>query len=303
MTNHEKSHDISGVYTALITPFKMGSIDYEALGNLCARQVVAGVDGLVLSGTTGESPTLNTKEKLELVTFVRREFGSQIRIMGGSGNNNTADSAKLSQGMAEAGADSLLVVTPPYNKPSQAGLVAHFKAVSTATPLPICLYHVPGRTGQRLSPRSLADLCSIDQVVAVKEASADLALFSEANQLSDASYLSGDDFTYLASLAVGGNGVISVLTNVFPKAFVKMHRLSLEGKRSAALDIHNAIFDFTSKLFIESNPCPTKYILAKLGLCENDLRLPLAPVTNESAKVIEESYEKAALALNKLEAL
>lgn len=297
------SLEIDGIYTAIITPFKNSKLDIDAFLELCQLQVSAGIDGIVVSGTTGEAPTLTDDEKLELIRSAKKAFKNKIKIMGGSGNNNTLQSVELSRSMAEAGADSLLVVTPPYNKPSLDGLKKHFHEVGEASDLPLCLYHVPGRTGQKLSAEALAELCSQRKIVAVKEASADLILFSKARQLSDAKYLSGDDFTFLPSLALGGKGVISVLTNVFPKSFVKMYQYFNEGQTVKAQEIHDAVFDFTENLFIESNPCPTKSVLSGLGLCTGELRLPLSQVHSDNAAKIMKSYEGTAETLSTLGAL
>jgi 4-hydroxy-tetrahydrodipicolinate synthase len=301
MKQKQTKNSLNGIYTAIVTPFQNNKIDYDSFLNLCKLQLDAGVDGIVIAGTTGESPTLDASEKIELIKRAREALGDKIKIMGGSGSNNTADSVQLSRQMAKAGADSLLVVTPPYNKPSALGLKRHFETVAAATDLPVCLYHVPGRTSQKLTALALSELCTIKNIEAVKEASADLALFSKANELSDSDYLSGDDFTFLPSLSVGGRGVVSVLTNVFPKAFVDLYQSFNGGNFSRALEIHHAVYEFTEALFIESNPSPTKFVLSTLGLCKNELRLPLAEVTPASEKVLIQLYEDTLRKLQVLE--
>ncbi len=186
-----------GVWTAIVTPFDdQGRIDWKSFTKLLQTQVQAGVSGVVLSGTTGEAPTLSNTEKIDLIKRCRTEAGRQCDIMVGSGGNDTAASVQLSQAAMEAGADSVLVVTPPYNKPSQAGLVAHFTAVASAIKAPVCLYHVPGRTAQRLTATSLAELTRIPYVTAIKEASGDIQLFQETlfDIGKDIQCLSGDDF-------------------------------------------------------------------------------------------------------------
>jgi 4-hydroxy-tetrahydrodipicolinate synthase len=199
----------SGVWTAIATPFlENGSIDWPAFEKHLAQQASGGVNGIVISGTTGESPTLTVQEKISLVRKARALLPGTIRIMAGSGGNNTAQSVELSKLCVDAGADSLLIVTPPYNKPSPAGLKLHFQTIADAVDVPLCLYHVPGRTGQSLSAGIIASLTSINRVLAVKEASGDLALYGRVVCQSKADVLSGDDPTYLASLAVGGQGVI-----------------------------------------------------------------------------------------------
>ncbi len=301
MTVH---NDIRGVYTALITPFtRDGSIDWSAFDKLLQLQAEAQVAGVVISGTTGESPTLTVDEKISLFRRARTLLPHSIKVMAGTGGNCTKQSTELSRLAQDAGVDSLLVVTPPYNKPSRAGLRAHFEAIAESVKIPLCLYHVPGRTGQRLSAEDLSYLCEIKSIAAVKEASGDLALFSKASQLSpNVHYLSGDDFTFLPSLSLGGVGVISVVTNIFPKAFVKLKMLACAGNRTTALEIHRTLYEFTELLFVESSPSPTKAILSMLGHIENSLRLPMVGVQPETLSKIQKSYELTSEKLRGLEA-
>ncbi|MCX6128760.1 MAG: 4-hydroxy-tetrahydrodipicolinate synthase, partial [Proteobacteria bacterium] len=246
---------ITGVYTAIITPFtKDGQIDWTAFDKLLQRQAQAEVDGVVITGTTGESATLAVDEKISLYRRARAFLPSNLKLMAGTGGNCTRQSIELSKLAQDAGADSLLIVTPPYNKPSLEGLKAHYQAIGQAVRIPLCLYHVPSRTGQKLQAEELASLCSLPEVTAVKEASAELPLFAKALLLSQADYLSGDDFTYLPSLAVGGQGIISVGTNIFPKAFVQMTRRYRQGDNAGALQIHQILLPFIEHLFMESNP-------------------------------------------------
>ncbi|RYZ59118.1 MAG: 4-hydroxy-tetrahydrodipicolinate synthase, partial [Proteobacteria bacterium] len=182
--------------------------------------------------------------------------------------------------------------TPPYNKPTLAGLKAHYEAIGQAVKIPLCLYHVPGRTAQKLSPEDLATLCDIPQITAVKEASADLFLFSKALIHSKANYLSGDDFTYLPSLALGGQGVISVVTNVFPKAFVEMTKSFWAGDNKRALTLHNALLPLIELLFVEANPSPAKDLLAHMGVIQNTLRLPLVTVLPANHEKLVTCFEQ-----------
>ena len=288
------SSQISGVYTAVVTPFdKSGNIDWESFEKLLQHQKDGGIDGLVISGTTGESPTLTVQEKLALIRKARAFLPDNIKVMAGTGNNNTQASVELSKLAVDAGADSLLVVTPPYNKPSPSGLKLHFDTIADAVKHPICLYHVPARTGQLLNAQLLAELCRNKHIVAVKEASADLGLFSRAELDSDAAYLSGDDASFLPSLAVGGNGVISVVTNVFPKAFKELHYAFRSGNTERATAIHRAILPIIDAMFCESNPSPAKAALAHMGLCQNYLRAPLAPVSEDSFNSIVETLNNS----------
>ena len=299
-----RNHDIQGVYTALVTPFtRDGAIDWNAFDKLLQVQVSAEVAGVVISGTTGESPTLTVDEKISLFRRARAVLPRSIQVMAGTGGNCTTQSIELSRLAQDAGVDSLLIVTPPYNKPSRSGLMAHYEAIAKAVKIPLCLYHVPGRTGQRLSAEDLAFLCQIPEITAVKEASGDLSLFSKALDLSDAQYLSGDDFTFLPSLSVGGKGVISVVTNIFPRAFVLLQKYQATQRAEDARRIHQALFAFTELLFVESSPSPTKAVLAHLGLIENSLRLPMVGVLPETSKKLQEAYQSTAQRLKELEAL
>ena len=281
--NHHK------VFTALATPFlEDGEIDWTSFEKLVATQVEGGINGLVLCGTTGEAPALKVPEKIALVKRARALVGSKLEIMAGTGSNNTEQSVELSKLCRDAGADSLLVVTPPYNKPSLSGLVKHFKAISQATQIPICLYHVPGRTAQRLSASQMKAICEVEHVNSIKEASADLALYSETvSACPNKSVWTGDDPTYLPSLSVGGLGVVSVVTNVFPKAFVAMTKAFVAGDVVKAQKIHLALFPFIQALFVETNPTPLKAALSILGLCQNTVRMPLDVVQAQTFELLK----------------
>lgn len=304
MSNPSATNQINGVWTAIATPFaENGSIDWTAFEKLLHEQSAGDVQGIVISGTTGESPTLSVQEKISLVRKARAQLNPNIRVMAGSGGNNTAQSIELSKLCVDAGADSLLIVTPPYNKPSFAGLQKHYQMISDAVTVPLCLYHVPGRTGQLLTPSAIAALTKIARVDAVKEASGDVALFSRAVNESGASFLSGDDPTYLASLAVGGNGVISVISNVFPKAMVKMTRAFQNNDTSHALAIHKVLMPSIDIMFCEGNPGPLKAALQIFGWGKNILREPLAPVTTENFKLIERTLRTTEEKLKDLQCL
>jgi len=284
----------SGVWTAIATPFlDSGAIDWASFEKHLTQQSAGGVSGIVISGTTGESPTLTVQEKISLVRKARAILPASVRIMAGSGGNNSAQSVELSRLCVEAGADSLLIVTPPYNKPSIAGLRLHYQTISESVNVPLCLYHVPGRTGQNLSASSLAGLTTIPRVGAVKEASGDLALYGRLVCQSKADILSGDDPTYLASLAVGGRGVISVVSNIFPNAMVQLTKAHQSNQNDRALVIHKILLPAIDILFCESNPGPLKAALNIFGLGGNTLRAPLAPVTEENFKLIKSTLEKA----------
>jgi 4-hydroxy-tetrahydrodipicolinate synthase len=292
---------IEGVWTAISTPFsESGAIDWSAFERHLDHQARGGIQGIVISGTTGEAPTLSVQEKISLVRKARAQLPANVRIMAGSGGNNTAQSIELSKLCVEAGADSLLIVTPPYNKPSFAGLQLHFKMIADSVSVPLCLYHVPGRTGQMLQPNTIAALTQVPRVQAVKEASGDLALYGRLVNASNASILSGDDPTYLASLAVGGRGVISVVSNIFPSAMVELTRAFMTKQNDRSLAIHRALLPAIDVLFCESNPGPLKAALDIFGFGKNILRAPLAPVTEENFTQIKSTLLQTKDVLTKL---
>jgi len=282
------ANKFNGVWTALITPFSPdGEIDWPSYEALLKRQELGGVAGVVVSGTTGESPTLAVQEKLALIRKARATLSPAVRVMAGTGGNNTNQSVELSRLAVDAGADSLLIVTPPYNKPSNNGLKLHFQSIADAVNVPLCLYHVPGRTAQLLSHKQISMLCEIPSIKAVKEASGDVALFSRALNCSQASFLTGDDPTYLASLAVGGIGVISVVSNVFPEAMVKMTKDFIGGNIQSALEMHNILLPMIDILFCEANPVPTKAAFSILGYCGTTVRAPLAVLEEQNFEAVK----------------
>lgn len=299
--NPDDDVGFNGVWTALATPFRADfQIDWDAFDRLLSLQQAAGVSGVVLAGTTGESPTLSVQEKLSMVRKARAKLAPEIRVMAGTGDNNTQQSLELSRLAQDAGADSLLVVTPPYNKPSTAGLINHYKIIASAVKIPVCLYHVPGRTGQYLTVDQIAAVCKDGQVKCVKEASADVAYFSRALQKTGLPFLSGDDPTYLASLAVGGKGLISVIANIFPKAMVDMTAAAQKGDFPRARRFHEALLPSMDAMTIEVNPGPLKAALEILGLAKNVLRAPLAPVVDANFRRVQETIAQTADALKRL---
>lgn len=277
-------NDMHGVWTALITPFRADQqIDWDAFEKLLTLQDEAGVTGVVIAGTTGESPTLSVQEKLALIRKARAFLSPRTRLMAGTGDNNTQQSVELSRLAQDSGADSLLVVTPPYNKPSTAGLIQHYRAIAQAVQIPLCLYHVPGRTAHMLQVEQLAEICEGAGIKAIKEASGDLAFFARSQMRTKGTFLSGDDPTYLASLAVGGKGVISVAANIFPRAFVALTNAFFHGDIERSQAIFQTLLPAIDALFCEINPCPLKSALASLHLCKNVLRLPLVPISEANA--------------------
>lgn len=301
---HQGEHGkpIHGVWTALATPFRADlQVDWEAFERLLAEQNAGRVHGVVISGTTGESPTLTVQEKLALLRKARSVLHPEVRLMAGTGDSNTQQSVELSRLAQDAGADSLLVVTPPYNKPNTAGLILHYRSIVQAVRIPVCLYHVPGRTAHMLTVEQLTTVCEKTGVRSVKEASADIAFFSRVLQRCGAglTFLSGDDTTYLASLAVGGQGVISVVSNIFPKAMVDLYDAFRAGNMIRALALHNALLPAIDVLFCETNPCPLKAALAARGLAQNTLRPPLAPVSEANVQRVRDQIASVQTALQR----
>lgn len=283
----------SGVWTALVTPFKSnGEIDWPAFETLLDLQQNGAVDGIVISGTTGEAPTLTIQEKLSLIRKARAHLGQKIRIMAGTGDNNTRQTIELSKLAQDAGADSLLVVTPPYNKPSLNGLLLHYQAISSAVKVPICIYHVPSRTAHLLPIDSLAALCKIPGIGCVKEATGDIAYFSRAVNSLGVPVLSGDDPTFLGSLAVGGTGVISVVSNIFPQHVRTLFDAFQKGDTTGALEMHNALLPTIDALFCETNPSPLKAALKIFGYCSDYVRPPLSTVLNQSLEKIRNALQR-----------
>jgi len=284
----ERNASIKGVWTAIVTPFtEDGSIDFTAWDKLLLLQKEAGVRGIVVSGSTGEGSTLSVTEKLSLMKRAKALVGKSMQLMGGIGGSDTAQCVELAQLYEDAGADSLLVVTPPYNKPSLAGLKLHFSSIANKVKIPLCLYHVPGRTGQRLDAHALSELCKIPSLTMVKEASGDLSLFSEALLNSEAAYFSGDDLTYLGSLAYGGSGVISVISNAFPKEWVALTEAFWKSDWEKIHTLHKILSPLNKNLYCEGNPTPLKAVLEDMKLCKGYLRAPLAPVSPENRTLLQ----------------
>ncbi len=284
-----------GTIVALVTPFKNGKLDESALLNLIEFQISNGTDGILLSGTTGESATLTETEKGRLFKLGVEAAKGRISIIAGTGTNDTKSTLKLSQIARDAGVDALLVITPYYNKPTQEGMFKHFTYIAKRVPLPLIIYNVPGRTGISINPETVARLSKIKSIVGIKEATGSMKQATEIFKLcsKDFDLLSGDDFTFLPFLSLGGKGVISVSANIIPG---KMHQLFTEfksGNLEAARKIHNEIYDLHSAMFIETNPIPVKTSLGLMGKLDTEFKLPLCEMTPENLeklKVVLKEY-------------
>ncbi|MGH2373461.1 MAG: 4-hydroxy-tetrahydrodipicolinate synthase [bacterium] len=277
--------------TAMVTPFDAsGAVDYARAATLARKLVEAGNDGLVIAGTTGESPTLSDDEKIRLFKAVKDAVGDRGKVIAGTGTYDTAHSIHLSKDAQRAGADGLLLVNPYYSRPSQDGLYAHFRAVAESTPLPVMLYNIPGRTGVNCAPETIARLAQVKNIVAVKEAAGSLDQVSEIRVRTpdDFAIYSGDDSLTLPKLAVGGVGVVSVAGNLAPAAaeIQQMIRAFLAGKTADALRIHRRLWPLFKVLFITTNPVPVKAAMRLSGFDCGKVRLPLVDATPKEEEQI-----------------
>ena len=280
----------SGTYVALVTPFRGGEVDETAFRALVRHCIDGGVDGIVPCGTTGETPTLSSAEIEQVISLAVDEANGQVPVIAGSGANCTSKTIVSTRRVQELGCDAALVVTPYYNKPGQAGLEAHYREVCKAVPgFPVVLYNVPGRTGCNLLPQTVINLSDIDEVVAVKEASGNLAQVQAIiNGCGDRiSVLSGDDILSLPMYSMGGHGVISVAGNVVPDKMSAIYNQFKAGDATGAAATQAQLAPLFDVLFVESNPQPCKAALWKLGLMENELRLPLQPVTSATMERVK----------------
>ncbi len=282
-----------GAWTALVTPFRRGRIDFEALGRLVDFQIEGGIDGLVACGCTGEAATLARDEHLEVVRFVFERARGRVPVMGGSGRNDTAATVSLSRDVAGVGVAGLLVITPYYNKPTPAGQVAHFHAVADAVRCPVVVYNVPGRTGTNILPSTVAEIAAHPRITAIKDAAGAVERVTAVRSLCDIAYLSGDDHLALAGVALGASGVISVVGNVAPAPLSEMIRLALDGRFDLARRINDRLHPLLGALFLESNPIPVKAALSLMGMVENELRLPLVPLSAALVPVLEDAMARA----------
>ncbi len=266
-----------GAYTALVTPMKKGRVDDEALTRLVETQIEGGIDGLVPCGTTGESATLSHAEHVHVVEVVMRAARGRVPILAGAGSNSTREAIELTRACKELGVSGTLQITPYYNRPPQDGLVSHFRAIADAVPLPMVLYNVPSRTGIDMLADAVAACASHPQIVGIKEATGDMHRVAEIREQCgpDFDILSGDDFSVLGLLAVGGNGVISVITNILPGVLAQMCKAVREGDLAKAQALNHEHLPLTRLLFADSNPIPTKACLHMMGVCENENRSPL----------------------------
>ncbi len=268
-----------GVYTALITPFTdLGTVDYQALEKIVNEQIDQGIDGLVPCGTTGESPTLSHEEHDRVIAQTVKYAAGRVPVIAGTGSNATTEAIRLSQHAEDSGADAVLLVNPYYNKPTQKGLYLHFKAIADSVKIPCILYNIKGRTGVNLETETLERLsCDCSNIVAVKEASGSLEQMKAVIDKTEENFsvLSGDDNLALDLIKLGGDGVISVASNLFPKEMVRMTHAALDGDWETADKLGQWFAPFFSACFIETNPIPIKTAMAHMGWCRESFRLPM----------------------------
>lgn len=270
-----------GSMVALVTPFKDGRVDEPTLRELVEFQIKNGTDVLVPCGTTGESPTLTHDEHRRIIELTVEAANGRIAVVAGTGSNSTTEAIDLTRYAKQAGADGALLVLPYYNKPTQAGLIAHCRAVADAADLPLILYNIPGRTGVNMLPETLAALADHPYIVGMKEATGNLEQMTHDIILcgDKLSFLSGDDTLTLPLLAVGGRGVISVVANIVPRDVSDLVRAFLNGDWNRAREIHIKLFPLCQAMFCETNPIPVKTAMALLGMVGGELRLPLWPMS------------------------
>ncbi len=284
-----------GVATALVTPmYDDGSINYDRLKTLIDEQIEAGVPALVICGTTGESATMTLEEHSEVIRVAIKHAAGRVKIIAGAGSNDTACAADLAKEAEEAGADALLIVTPYYNKATQGGLVAHYKYIAERVSLPIILYNVPSRTGCNIKPETYAKLAEIDNIVAIKEANGDISSVVKTRLLcgDKLDIYSGNDDQIVPIMALGGKGVISVLSNVMPKETVEMCDKMLSGDFEGAAAMQIELSSLIDALFIEVNPIPVKEAMNLMGLGMGPLRLPMTPMEENTKAVLINELKK-----------
>jgi 4-hydroxy-tetrahydrodipicolinate synthase len=272
---------IKGSIVAIVTPFKKGKVDEKAFGDLIEWHISQGTNAVVPCGTTGEASTLDYKEHYRVIDIAVKVVNKRIPVIAGTGANSTDETIEITQHAKKSGADAALLVAPYYNKPTQEGLYRHYKLIAEKIDMPLVLYNVPGRTAVNILPATVARLAEIRNIVAIKEATGDMKQVSEVIRLcgDKITVISGDDFTTLALMALGGKGVISVTANVMPKEVSKMCAYMLKDQYDKAREIHYKLEPLNAAMFIETNPIPAKTALAMMGKIQEEFRLPLCEMS------------------------
>ena len=283
-----------GAATAIITPLNENGVDYEKFGELIEWQIQSGIDAIVAVGTTGEGSTLNDEEHKQVMKFCVDKVNKRVPVIAGTGSNDIAYAIELTKYACEIGADAMLLVTPYYNKATQKGLIESFNAIANASTKPCILYNVPSRTGCNLLPESVLELSKNPNIVAVKEASGNISQIAKLASLvgDKMDIYSGNDDQIVPVLSLGGKGVISVLSNIMPKETSEMCKLYFDGKVKESCDMQLKLLPLINALFSEVNPIPVKAACAKMGYCDNYLRLPLTPMEEKNANVLYDLMRK-----------
>jgi len=286
-----------GSFTALVTPFRNGSLDEKALRDLVEWQIAEGTNGLVPVGTTGESPTLSHDEHKQVVEWCVQVVNGRVPVVAGAGSNSTTEAIELSRHAEKAGADAVLVVTPYYNKPTQEGLYQHYKAINDAIGIPIVIYNIPARSVIDMSVDTMKRLFELPNIAGVKDATANVIRVSQQRQAMGAGFnqLSGEDASALGFMAHGGHGCISVTSNVAPRLCAEFQGACLKGDYAGALAIQDKLMPLHTALFLETNPAPAKYALSILGKCDETVRLPMVPVAESTRSAVRAAMVHAGL--------
>jgi 4-hydroxy-tetrahydrodipicolinate synthase len=286
----------SGTFTALVTPFRNGEVDVEALEGMVEFQIHHGVSGLVPCGTTGETPAMSEEEDRVVVETVVRVTNGRVPVVAGTGSNSTDMAIKYTKMAQEVGADGSLQVAPYYNKPTQEGLFRHFAAIAESTDLPLILYNIPGRTSVTISAETMARLAEIPNIVGVKDSTLSMNMISDVKSRCGEEFdiLSGDDPMTLPLIALGGVGVISVASNVAPGAVSDMVKALLDGDWERGRELHYELLPLFRALFVETNPIPVKTAASLLGLCSDEMRLPMIPLSGENLRTLQRVMEETA---------
>ncbi len=286
-----------GIYTALITPFKNGKVDERAFQSFVEWQVKEGVQGLVPCGTTGESPTLSHEEHNRVIDLCVEAAAGKVPVMAGTGSNSTEEAIMMTRHAKKAGADGALIVAPYYNKPTQEGIFQHYKAIAEATKFPIVIYNIPGRSVINITDDTLARLSALPYIVGVKDATGDLARVHtlRSKMQKKLQLLSGEDMTAVSFNAAGGQGCISVASNLMPRRCAQVQEACLVGDFAKALKLHETMVDLIGALFSETSPGPVKFAASLMGKCSSDLRLPLVEPRAETKKHMREVLKKMRL--------
>lgn len=294
--NLESNPMFQGVYTAIITPFSKGKIDYESYFRILENQIQSGISGVVPCGTTGESPTLDHNEHSELIRKTVEAVRGRVQVIAGTGSNSTQEAVELTEQACKDGVDGVLSVNPYYNKPTQEGLFQHFQKVAEASGKPIMLYNIPGRTGVSFTVETVQRLAELKMIASIKEATGDIGFMARLRSVlpQEFTILSGDDNLTIPVLSIGGVGVVSVVSNLFPASVSRMVQLWKEGKLDESRKIYFKLMPVFHSAFMETNPIPVKAAMSWLGYCQNELRLPMTTLTSGAPA---EQFKKLILSL------